>query len=92
MLAYLVTVKYKDGRLLTVHEIVGFFIALLFAGQHTSSITATWTTLFLAHHPDVLSRVMAEQYEILSEMKVEDVTYVVFEFLSQSILHLGYAI
>ena len=88
MLAYLVTVKYKDGRLLTVHEIVGFFIALLFAGQHTSSITATWTTLFLAHHPDVLSRVMAEQDEILSEMKVEDVTYVVFEFLSQSILHL----
>ena len=92
MLAYLVTVKYKDGRLLTVHEIVGFFIALLFAGQHTSSITATWTTLFLAHHPDVLSRVMAEQDEILSEIKVEDVTYVVFERLCSSFCHNRYCI
>ena len=92
MLAYLVTVKYKDGRLLTVHEIVGFFIALLFAGQHTSSITATWTTLFLAHHPDVLSRVMAEQDEILSEIKVEDVTYVVFERWCSSFCHNRYCI
>jgi sterol 14alpha-demethylase len=67
MLAFLVQVKYKDGRYLTVHEIVGFFVALLFAGQHTSSITATWTTLFLAHHPKILERVVTEQDDILKE-------------------------
>ena len=37
--------KYKDGSVNTDDQIVGLLIALLFAGQHTSSITSTWTTL-----------------------------------------------
>mmetsp|Transcript_29131 Transcript_29131/g.56719 ORF Transcript_29131/g.56719 Transcript_29131/m.56719 type:complete len:596 (-) Transcript_29131:148-1935(-) len=52
MLGYLCTVRYKgeggkEGRLLTTNEITGFLIALLFAGQHTSSVTSTWSILFL---------------------------------------------
>jgi sterol 14-demethylase len=39
--------RYKDGRTLTEDQITGMLIAVLFAGQHTSSITSTWTGLFL---------------------------------------------
>ena len=32
-------------------EITGMLIAVLFAGQHTSSITSTWTGLSMLTHP-----------------------------------------
>lgn len=51
----------EDGRGLTDEEIVGLLIALLFAGQHTSSITSTWTAILLLHHPELLEKVMQEQ-------------------------------
>jgi sterol 14alpha-demethylase len=57
--------KYKDGTMATTDEIVGLLIALLFAGQHTSSITSTWTVMFLLHNPDKLKKVMAEQEKVL---------------------------
>mmetsp|Transcript_4812 Transcript_4812/g.6637 ORF Transcript_4812/g.6637 Transcript_4812/m.6637 type:complete len:483 (-) Transcript_4812:153-1601(-) len=62
---------YKDGTILTNDEIVGLLIALLFAGQHTSSITSTWTTMFLLHHPQYLKRVMAEQDAVLQGRTIE---------------------
>lgn len=37
--------KVNGGRALTETEISGLLIATLFAGQHTSSITTTWTGL-----------------------------------------------
>lgn len=58
---------YKDdGSALNDEEIVGLLIALLFAGQHTSSISSTWTAMFLIHHPELLNRVMGEQSEVLT--------------------------
>jgi len=39
--------KYKDGNEIPEHEIAGMLIGMLFAGQHTSSITSTWTLLLL---------------------------------------------
>jgi hypothetical protein len=39
--------KYRDGSMCTDEEITGLMIALLFAGQHTSSITSSWTGLHL---------------------------------------------
>lgn len=39
--------EYKDGSKLGDEPLAGMMIALLFAGQHTSSITATWTSLLL---------------------------------------------
>ena len=46
--------KYKlayNGRYTTDEEITGMLIAVLFAGQHTSSVTCTWTLLsMLANH------------------------------------------
>lgn len=36
-----------NGRALTEEEITGLLIAVLFAGQHTSSITTAWTGIFM---------------------------------------------
>lgn len=41
-------IEYKDGTKITDDEVTGLLIALLFAGQHTSSITSSWTALYLA--------------------------------------------
>lgn len=35
------------GRQMTEEEITGLLIAVLFAGQHTSSITSSWTGYFM---------------------------------------------
>lgn len=40
--------RYKNpDRPTTDEEITGLLIAALFAGQHTSSITSTWTGFYL---------------------------------------------
>ncbi|KAL6517395.1 hypothetical protein OROMI_033096 [Orobanche minor] len=73
--------KYKDGRPTTQAEVTGLLIAALFAGQHTSSITSTWTGAYLLCNPKYMSAVVDEQrnlvekhgnevnYDVLSEME-----------------------
>lgn len=53
MIATLMQTKYRNGRLFQDHEIAHLMVALLMAGQHTSSSTAAWALLHLAHRPDV---------------------------------------
>lgn len=53
MIAALVDQQYKDGRNLSDREIAHIMIALLMAGQHTSSATSSWTLLHLADSPEV---------------------------------------
>jgi sterol 14-demethylase len=65
VLGLLITSKYKDGSSVTDDQIVGLLIALLFAGQHTSSITSTWCTMFLLKDPQMLDRVREEQDNVL---------------------------
>lgn len=46
MLQVLIDSRYRNvygGRATTDEEIAGLLIAILFAGQHTSSVTASWT-------------------------------------------------
>lgn len=74
--------KYKDGRQTTESEVTGLLIAALFAGQHTSSITSTWTGAYLLSNKKYMSSVLDEQknlmkkhgnnvdHDILSEMDV----------------------
>lgn len=62
---YIDFVYREDQGKLTDDQIVGLLIALLFAGQHTSSITSTWTMMFLLHHPECMKLVLAEQEEIV---------------------------
>jgi sterol 14-demethylase len=47
MLQKLIDAEYKEGGKLPASEIAGLLIAALFAGQHTSSITSSWTLMFL---------------------------------------------
>lgn len=43
MLQCLIESRYRDGRAMTETEVMGLIISALFAGQHTSSSTSTWT-------------------------------------------------
>jgi len=67
MLQVLMDSKYKNGRNLSDDEITGILIGLLFAGQHTSGITATWTGFFLTQNPDILKECIEEQKEVIKE-------------------------
>jgi len=72
ILQVFVDMTYKDGTQASVDEITGLLIALLFAGQHTSSITSTWTMLYLANNPNVLKNCLDEQRLILSSRSSTD--------------------
>ena len=53
MIAALMDQKYRNGKPLLDHEIAHIMIALLMAGQHTSSATGSWALLHLAANPDI---------------------------------------
>lgn len=53
ILQVFIDMVYKDGTKLSDDETVGLLIALLFAGQHTSSITSTWTAICLGKAPNI---------------------------------------
>jgi sterol 14alpha-demethylase len=55
------------GRPLTESEITGLLIAALFAGMHTSTITSSWTGLFLASHKEAWDACVEEQRRIVAE-------------------------
>jgi len=46
--------QYRDGSTVNDEQITGLMIALLFAGQHTSSITSSWTGLHLLANPEYM--------------------------------------
>ncbi|KAJ7126748.1 lanosterol 14-alpha-demethylase [Mycena epipterygia] len=61
MIASLLDQKYRTGDKLRDHEVAHIMIALLMAGQHTSSATLAWTMLHLASRPDVADALYNEQ-------------------------------
>jgi sterol 14alpha-demethylase len=65
ILSLFMDIKYKDGTAITMDQVTGLLIALLFAGQHTSCISSTWTSLFIANDPTLVDRVLAEQRTVL---------------------------
>ncbi|CAN6485626.1 unnamed protein product [Victoria cruziana] len=67
MLQSFIDSKYKDGRPTTDDEITGLLIAALFAGQHTSSITSTWTGAYLLRNKEFLAAVEDEQKELMKK-------------------------
>ena len=67
ILQVFIDLKYKDGSVLADDEIVGLLIALLFAGQHTSSITSTWSAFFLMFNKKCQEKVLAEQKETMGD-------------------------
>jgi len=60
--------RYKDGTKLSNDQVLGMLIAVLFAGQHTSSITSTWTGLLaIANKDRVIPTLEEEQRKIIKE-------------------------
>lgn len=66
MLAALSQQTYKNGRPLTDREIAHIMIALLMAGQHTSSATSSWALLHIAQRPDIAEAIYEEQVKYFS--------------------------
>lgn len=71
ILSLFMDITYKDGTPISEEEVTGLLIALLFAGQHTSCTTSTWTLLFLLHNPVVLERVLKEQDQFSDKDSLE---------------------
>lgn len=71
ILSLFMDIKYKDGTLITEEQVTGLLIALLFAGQHTSCITSTWTSLFIANDGKLMKRILEEQKQVLGPDNME---------------------
>ncbi|KAF8071865.1 lanosterol 14-alpha-demethylase [Lyophyllum atratum] len=61
MIEALMQQTYRNGKLLKDHEIAHIMIALLMAGQHTSSSSGSWTLLHIAANPDIAEALYQEQ-------------------------------
>jgi len=81
MLQCLIDAEYKNGEVLDDHAITGLLLALLFAGQHTSGITASWTGFFLHTNRQFLNELVEEQKEIQKEFGDE----ISFDSLKKSV-------
>mmetsp|Transcript_13359 Transcript_13359/g.25589 ORF Transcript_13359/g.25589 Transcript_13359/m.25589 type:complete len:488 (-) Transcript_13359:113-1576(-) len=65
ILSLFMDIKYKDGTPITMEQVTGLLIALLFAGQHTSCISSTWTSMFIQNDKKFVDRVLEEQKKVL---------------------------
>jgi sterol 14alpha-demethylase len=64
----LMIARYSDGTALSDDNITGLLLTLLFAGQHTSAVLATWTGILLLQHPQYLSPIVAEPRQVLGSV------------------------
>lgn len=65
IMKHLMTSVYKNGVPVPDHEIAHMMIALLMAGQHSSSSTSSWIMLRLAQNPKVVEDLYQEQVKAL---------------------------
>jgi sterol 14-demethylase len=76
----LMRARNQDGTPLAEDTITGLLLTLLFAGQHTSAVLATWTGILFLQHPQYLAAIMAEQASVLGR---QEVTWAVLKQLVQ---------
>lgn len=76
MIRHLMNSTYKNGTRVPDHEIAHMMIALLMAGQHSSSSTSAWIMLYLAANPAIMEELYQEQIRVLGpdlpDLKWED--------------------
>ena len=65
MMKHLMNSTYKNGTPVPDHEVAHMMIALLMAGQHSSSSTSSWIMLRLAQNPTIVEELYAEQVAAL---------------------------
>lgn len=71
--------KYINGRSMTENEIAGLLICMMFAAQHTSSATSTWTgACLLSHGGRYLAAAIEEQKRIM-ERHGERIDYTILQ-------------
>ncbi|TGO33637.1 hypothetical protein BHYA_0235g00140 [Botrytis hyacinthi] len=75
--------SYKDGTPVPDQEIAHMMIALLMAGQHSSSSSISWIMLRLASRPDIMEELYQEQIQVLGA----DLPALTYEDLSKLPLH-----
>lgn len=78
MIWNLMNCVYKDGTPVPEKEVAHMMIALLMAGQHSSSSTITWIFLRLATRPELQDELLKEQREVLGvneDGTIKDLTY-----------------
>ncbi|KAG6900602.1 hypothetical protein C0993_007825 [Termitomyces sp. T159_Od127] len=77
MIEALMQQKYRGGKPLKDHEIAHIMIALLMAGQHTSSATGSWALLHIAANPEIAEALYEEQIKHFStpDGKLRSMTY-----------------
>ncbi len=63
-LQILMETTYKNGDRLSEHEITGLLLAAMFAGHHTSAVTAAWMMLELLRAPALYGRVRDEIFGV----------------------------
>ncbi|KAF1355505.1 14-alpha sterol demethylase Cyp51B [Delphinella strobiligena] len=83
MIWNLMSCKYKDGNQIPDREVAHMMIALLMAGQHSSSATVSWILLRLSSRPDIAEELLKEQKAVLGDRLPE----LAFEDLSRLPLH-----
>ena len=87
MIWNLMNCEYKNGQAIPDREIAHMMIALLMAGQHSSSATISWILLRLASRPDIQDELLEEQRQVLglnADGSIKDFHY---EDLSRLPLH-----
>ncbi|KAG8944406.1 Lanosterol 14-alpha-demethylase [Tulasnella sp. 424] len=67
MIESLMSQTYKDGRPLYDYEVAHIMIALLMAGQHTSSATTSWALLHATARADVMEQLYEEQVKLFGQ-------------------------
>lgn len=65
MMKHLMNSTYKNGTPVPDHEVAHMMIALLMAGQHSSSSTSSWIMLRLAQNPEIVEELYQEQLRVL---------------------------
>lgn len=66
---------YKDGTPVSDSQAAGMMIALLMAGQHSSSVTSSWIMLHLANEPKIMEELYEEQQYVLGSDASKPLTY-----------------
>ncbi|KAJ5898626.1 Eburicol 14-alpha-demethylase [Penicillium tannophilum] len=79
----LMSCVYKNGIPVPDEEVAHMMIALLMAGQHSSSSTAAWMVLRMATCPEIMDELYQEQLRILGE----DLPPLTYENLQKLDLH-----
>ncbi|RDB26125.1 Lanosterol 14-alpha demethylase [Hypsizygus marmoreus] len=77
MIEALMQQTYRNGTSLKDHEIAHIMIALLMAGQHTSSASGSWALLHIAANSEVAEALYQEQvkYFATPDGKLRSMTY-----------------